>query len=197
MTGVRKPVYGHPTPARRVGGTRYTRCTPHRAEGTHRHAPHLSRVAGTTCRREGAVSHYPNSWSRCAKGFQGAMSLQASRAQLCRPHRERASPAQQRVRRQSPCTHANRSPECVPAPPTPRTAAPSPRSRYQPCRRHHKRASPAQQRARSQSPCTHTNRSPEQCSPPPHAAHSRAEPEEPRRAEQAPQVRTAPFTRRS
>jgi hypothetical protein len=34
-----------------------------------------------------------------------------------RPAHERASPAQQRARRQSPCTHTNRSQECVPTPP--------------------------------------------------------------------------------
>ena len=33
------------------------------------------------------------------------------------PPCQRESPAQQRARRQSPCTHANRSPEGVPAPP--------------------------------------------------------------------------------
>ena len=107
-----------------------------------RAAPSTSRVAGTTCRRGGAVSHYPNSWSRCTKGFQGAMSPRASRAQPCRPRHKSASPAQKRSRRQRPCTHANRSPECTPAPP--------------------------------------------------HAAHCRAEPEEPRRSAGAPQTRGAP-----
>jgi hypothetical protein len=75
----------------------------------------------------------------------------------------------------------------------PREDAVSPRaSCYQPYRPQHERASHAQQRARRQSPCTHTNRSPECVPAPPHAAHSRAEPEEPRRSAGAPQTRAAP-----
>ena len=109
---------------------------------------------------------------------------------------ERASPAQQartvRTRAHKPTTRRSRaSPR-----PTPRTAALSPRSRSQPCRPHHERASPAQQRVRRQSPCTHTNRSPESVPAPPHAAHSRAEPEEPHRSAGALQTRAAPSKRR-
>ena len=57
-----------------------------------------------------------NSWSRCAKG-QGASSPAPAAPTPLRPAHERSTPAKQRARRQSPCTHANRSPECVPAPP--------------------------------------------------------------------------------
>ena len=67
-------------------------------------------------------------------------------------------------------------------------------SRHQPWRPKHKRASPAQQRARRQSQCTHGNRSPEQCTA--HAAHSRADPEEPRRGAGAPETRAAPLKSR-
>jgi hypothetical protein len=39
---------------------------PRRGAEPPRRAPHLLRAARNTCRRGGAVSHYPNSWSRCA-----------------------------------------------------------------------------------------------------------------------------------
>ena len=58
------------------------------------------------------------------------------------PAHERSTPAKQRARRQSPCTHANGSPECVPAPPNvthsraepkePRRGAGAPRTRTAP-----------------------------------------------------------------
>jgi hypothetical protein len=131
QSAVRAPAPSAPSPEK-----------PHRATSTQRHAPHLSRAAWNTSRRGGAVSHYPNSWSRCAKGFQGAMSPQASRHQ---PY-----PTSSQARK--PCATARAPPE----------------------------------------PYTHTNRSPEQGILPPHAAHSRAEPEEPRRSAGAPQMRAAP-----
>jgi hypothetical protein len=51
-----------------------------KAQEPHRHAPHLHEP-WNTCRRGGAVSHYPNSWSRCVSASQGAVSPHASRHQ--------------------------------------------------------------------------------------------------------------------
>ncbi len=67
-----------------------------------------------------------------------------------------------------------------------------PRHRSQLSPPHHKCTSPVQHEARRQSPFIHANRSQEWCIPSPHAAHSRAEPEDPRRGTGAPQTRAAP-----
>ena len=80
---------------------------------------------------------------RPTKASQSASSPAPAAPTPLRPAHERASLAQQHARRQSQCTHANRSPHR----PTPRTAAPSPRSRaeaQEPHRRapHLRRAAP-------------------------------------------------------
>jgi hypothetical protein len=82
---------------------------------TTRSAP--DRIVGQLGARVGNTPH------RFAKPSQAHRAPRQPLSAPIRPTHERASPTQQRARRQSPCTHANGSPGCAPAP-EPSDAAP-------------------------------------------------------------------------
>ena len=103
-----------------------SRAERHRGAGASqsRAAPFMSR--GNTCRRGGAVSHYPISWSRPAKTPRAPAPAAPNRADLI----TRAQALRRSARAARDRAHTPTARRSVSLPrPTPRTAAPSQRSR--------------------------------------------------------------------